>query len=136
MALVSWKPGQSGNPAGRPRGSRNKVTKYRAELEARGTAVIATIIERALDGDMQAARLVIERISPPIRAQASQVRFDLPDGDLSVKASAILDAVAGGHVSVDVGKTLVDTLAGIARIVEITELEARLVALEEAHHAT
>ena len=46
--VPAWKPGQSGNPAGRPRGARSKLseltlTKLLADFEQHGDAVITSV---------------------------------------------------------------------------------------------
>src|SRR5580700_2487789 len=59
--LTPWKPGQSGNPlgvnAGRPRG----LVKLMREALSKGAgdAIIAKMVERANDGDMRAAELLL-----------------------------------------------------------------------------
>ena len=75
-----FKPGQSGNPAGRPPGSRNKTTLLaQGLLDSNAEALIKKLIQMALEGDTAAMRLAIERILPP--------RKDLPleqEGGLSI----------------------------------------------------
>ena len=56
--------GVSGNPAGRPKGSTDRFSKYRRMVEKRMPDVIATVLEMALDGDLQAARLLLNRVWP------------------------------------------------------------------------
>jgi hypothetical protein len=64
-SLNGWKPGQSGNPAGRPKGPSllKELLKELDQLEP-GTkrkkvrAVAVTLIDRAIDGDMGAQQLV------------------------------------------------------------------------------
>jgi Family of unknown function (DUF5681) len=57
--------GRSGNPAGRPPGSRNRTTQA-AELLLEGEAEVLTrrAIELALEGDATALKLCLERIVP------------------------------------------------------------------------
>ena len=63
---------------GRPRGARNKVTVAIEGLMGKyGEQVAARVIKRASDGDMTAARLVLERIAPPRRGRP--VRLKLPE---------------------------------------------------------
>src|SRR5262245_60454176 len=58
--------GQSGNPNGRPRGSRNSVTlACEALLDGQAEALTQKAIQMALDGDVVALRLCMERIYPP-----------------------------------------------------------------------
>lgn len=67
-----WKPGQSGNPKGRPKGCQNKTTKQ-AQILAQGmlndevVQLVRKLLEKALEGDMTAMKLCIERILPPMK---------------------------------------------------------------------
>jgi hypothetical protein len=72
-----FRKGASGNPSGKPRGARNKVTVAVESLMGEyGPQVTARVIKRACAGDMGAARLVLERIAPPRRGHP--VRLKLP----------------------------------------------------------
>jgi hypothetical protein len=63
-----WKPGQSGNPKGRPAGSRNRVTIVAlAAMEEGADAIARKVVGMAKAGDMSAARLVLERLVPPAK---------------------------------------------------------------------
>ena len=61
-----WKRGQSGNPGGRPKGV-GSVAELRASIGEALPDVIAAIVKKAKDGDIAAARLLIERVIPPLR---------------------------------------------------------------------
>ena len=57
--------GQSGNPAGRPVGSRNAATELaQALLDGEADALIRKCVEMALDGDRTAMKLCLERLVP------------------------------------------------------------------------
>ena len=56
--------GQSGNPAGRPVGSKNKCTQFRELLEDDLPALVSVLRNKALEGDMNAMRLLLERLVP------------------------------------------------------------------------
>ena len=61
-----FKPGQSGNPLGRPKGARNRATiAAEALLDGEAEALTRKAIELALDGDTTALRLCLERLMPP-----------------------------------------------------------------------
>ncbi|AMP69846.1 hypothetical protein UW163_10335 [Ralstonia solanacearum] len=85
---------------------------------------------------MMAARMLIERAIPTLRAEESRVTLDLPDdAPLSDRGAAILRAVADGRITPSQGAAMVQSLAGLARIIEISELENRIAALEAAKEA-
>src|SRR3712207_2458073 len=71
-------PGQSGNPAGKPKGTRHRVTlAVEALLEGEADKLTRKAVELALAGDTTALRLCLERIAPPRKERA--VAFALPD---------------------------------------------------------
>jgi hypothetical protein len=62
---MTHKPGQSGNPYGRPRGARNRATVVAERLlDGEADALTRKAIELAKEGDTTALRLCIERILP------------------------------------------------------------------------
>jgi hypothetical protein len=127
-----WQPGQSGNPKGRPVGSRNKKNVIADELAKEGSAVARVVMNAALQGDMQAANMVLQRLSPPLRARAEKVTFELtPDAPLHQQANQVLASVAEGAIDPETGKLLIDCIQSVAGIRAVDELEARLIALEE-----
>src|SRR5262245_51008486 len=73
----SFVKGQSGNPAGRRRGSRNRAT-LAAEilLEGQSETLTQKAVERALEGSDLALKLCLDRILAPRRERT--VRFSLP----------------------------------------------------------
>lgn len=126
-----FKKGVSGNPAGRPKGSRNSASLLRESFELSGKAIAQTVIDAAMAGDMTAAKLVVERLQPPIRARAETVEFELPENaSLAEKADALLTACAAGQIAPDVTASLIGALGNQARLIEMAELEQRLEQLE------
>ena len=127
-----WQPGQSGNPKGRPIGSRNKKNVIAEEFEKDGSEVARVVMNAALEGDMQAANMVLQRLSPPLRARAEKVTFELtPDAPLHEQANQVLASVAEGAIDPETGKMLIDCIQSVAGIRAVDELEVRLIALEE-----
>ena len=58
--------GKSGNPSGRPKGSRNTATlAVQQLLDNESEAITRKLIEKAKEGDMLAIKLVMERVCPP-----------------------------------------------------------------------
>jgi len=120
----------SGNPSGRPK---TESVRLRATLAEHGEDVAKVVLDAALAGDLQAAKLVLDRISPPLKAQAAPVRLDLPNCEnATATAAAIIHAVADGDLPPDIAAQLVTAAGTLARIIEIDGLKDRLESLEWA----
>lgn len=65
--MAKFTKGQSGNPAGRPVGSKNKCTQFRELLEDDLPALVSVLRDKALEGDMNAMRLLLERLVPKVQ---------------------------------------------------------------------
>ena len=132
---AAWKPGTSGNPAGRPRGSLNKTTRAVLELlEGEAGTITRTCIEAAKGGDMTAIRLVLDRLVPPAKERPVSLP-DLPDtstaAGIAEAQQRILEAVAAGELTPGEGNTLAGIVEARRRAVETQELEQRIKAIEE-----
>ena len=124
-------PGVSGNPAGRPKGSKDKKTLVVQEFEKEGSAIARVVIDKALAGDISAANLALQRISPPLKTRAEEVKFELDSkAPLTDQARQILAAVALGEVDPDTGQVLINCISAFAGLRQVDDLEARLRALE------
>jgi hypothetical protein len=125
-----WKPGQSGNPAGKRPDSR--LAEFRKAIEGDVPGIIQTMAFLAQNGDVQAARLLLERAIPPLRPEAPSVvlpALGKAEG-FAAKSEAILAAVAGGEITPDVASTLLAGVAQASRVAEIDTLEKRISELE------
>lgn len=127
-------PGTSGNPAGRPTGSRHKTTlAIEALLEGEADALTRKAIELAKDGDGPALRLCLDRLAPARRDLP--VSIELPPvtsiADAVAASAAILAAVASGDITPDEAGRVMGLLATHRTIIETGDFERRLAALEE-----
>lgn len=130
---TKWKPGQSGNPKGKPKGV-GSVQKLREEIGEQIPAIINQLLAAAKNGDVQAARLLLERVLPPLKAVEQASPLTLPDGSLTEQGRAVLAAVGAGELAPGQGAQLIMAIGSLARVSEIDEIAARLAALEEKHH--
>jgi hypothetical protein len=128
-----FQPGQSGNPAGRPKGARHRTAlAMEALLNGEAEALTRKAIEMALDGDGPAMRLCLDRLCPPRRDR--HVPFALPPITNAVDAveasAALVAAVADGELTpseaADLGKLIETVLRGIG----LTDVQDRLARLE------
>jgi hypothetical protein len=127
--------GVSGNPAGRPPGSRNRATLLmEALLEGEAEQLTRKTIELAKEGDIQALRLCLDRLMPPGRDRF--VNFELPPinslEDISLGTMAVLKAVSEGKITPTECESLNRSLAEHAHVIEKGDHERRLQKLEQA----
>ncbi len=126
---AAWKPGQSGNPKGRPAGT-GEVAKLRAAIAGSVPAILESLTTAALAGDVQAARLLLERALPPIKPVEATQALNLPDGTLTEQGRAVLASVAAGELAPGQGAALLGAIGTLARVAEIDELARRIEVLE------
>ena len=123
-------PGKSGNPAGRPRGSKARVS-LRTLLEANGVEIVEKCLEMALSGDGAALRLCLDRILPSLRPIEQTTTFSLPTENLSDQGRQVLACVARGELSPGQGAQILSSIGTLARVVETSELIERIELLEK-----
>ncbi|MEL7640743.1 MAG: DUF5681 domain-containing protein [Solidesulfovibrio sp.] len=133
LPSTAWRPGESGNPRGCPSGSRHRVTKAIQELlDGEAEALTRKAVEKALDGDMVALRLCMERICPAPKDRP--VRLTLPPmttpDDLPRLTESLLAAVADGTVTPSEAAGVAALIEGHRRALEASDLEKRITALE------
>jgi len=128
-----FKPGQSGNPIGRPKGSRNRATLAVQEmLEGEAEAITRQVIELAKAGDMAAIKLVLERVLPP--RKDAPISITLPNTktveDVAAAIAGIIQAVCAGQITPSEGHSIVSLLESQRKCIETTILERKLDALK------
>lgn len=126
----NWKPGHSGNPAGRKPGT-GEVAQIRAAIAERVPELLSAMMTKALDGDVGAARLLLERAVAPLKAAEQTQALTLPDGTLTEQGRAVLASVAAGELAPGQGAALVSAIGTLARVTELDELTARIEKLEK-----
>ena len=129
---AAWKPGQSGNPKGRPPGA-GEVAKLRAAIAGQVPAILESLTAAAMAGDVQAARLLLERTLPALKPAEQAQALHLPDGTLTDQGRAVLAAVAAGELAPGQGAALLGAIGALARVAEIDELARRIEVLEGKH---
>ena len=128
-----FKPGQSGNPKGKPKGARNHATRaVLAMLDGEAEVLTRTAIDLAKNGDITALRLCLERLAPP--AKDSPITVALPQlksaADASKAMSAIVAAMASGEITPAEAAAVAGVIETYRRTIETADLEARIDELE------
>ena len=109
----------------------------RASLAADVPDILAQLVTAAKAGDTQAARLILERVLPPLKPSELPVVLQMPDsGTFTAKANAVLSATADGDLAPSQGATLLNAIGTLAKIAEIDQLAARISSLEKLNGDT
>ncbi len=108
-------PGQSGNPAGKRPGTRNRATVLREALrDGEEAATARIVIDKALSGNQVAARFVVDRLMP--RPRGRTIELDLPaDADMLAGYDATVQAMVSGEITPDEALTMTRVLDGRRR---------------------
>jgi hypothetical protein len=132
---MQFQPGQSGNPAGRPRGARNKRTILVENLlDDEAEAIARKAIELAKSGEMGAIRLCMNRLVPESKGEsvAYQLPAILKPADSVTAMSEIIAATAAGDVTPAEAANLCKIIDTYLRTLEATSVDERLTELERA----
>ena len=129
-----FKKGVSGNPAGRPVGSKNKLTQLAQKLlENDAEEIVTAIIEKAKAGDSTAQRLCFERIMPPMRS--SVIQIDLPKletaQDIMEGYDVLFDALGRGNLTLEELDRLSDVLENKRKAIETVVLAEEMDRIKE-----
>lgn len=127
---MKFKKGVSGNPSGRNKGSLDWRGKLRQELEMDAPEIMRKLIAQAKGGDIQAAKIVIDKVYPNIKSESIPVSIQIKGDTITQKAETIIDHAASGELSIDAAVGLLSALGSVVRIKEVEELEARIRVLE------
>ncbi len=126
--------GKSGNPTGRPRGSKSVASKL---LDSMGTeaagSIMTSVIEAAQAGDMRAAEIVLARLWPVRRGRP--IIMELPDTrsleGLQAAMAKVVELMSAGQISTEEAASITAVLETNRKIIETVELQHRLQAVED-----
>ncbi len=108
--MTAFKPGISGNPLGRPKGSLNKHTQLANLIEDHAEALISKTVELALCGDPVALRLCIERLVPKKSEKSTLTMPDLSAFQTTKIIPELLKSLAGQEITIADMKGLIELL--------------------------
>lgn len=123
-----------GNKAspGRPPG-RGAAAELRAKLAQDMDLIIDRLRELALAGDIQAIRILLDRVLPSLRPVDLPTPLDMPKGNLAQQAHAVVQAIADGGIAPSQAAQIITAMGGVVKIVETTDLLDRIEKLEAKH---
>ncbi len=121
--------GVSGNPAGRPKGIKDKRHRYAESIDSMIPQVLDCVYQKALAGDMTAAKMLLDRTLPNKRPEQERVEIEY-SGNIASDAQNVLRSVLDGEVSPGVGASLLSSMTSVLKAIEVEELTKRIEALE------
>jgi hypothetical protein len=121
---MKFQPGQSGNPAGRPAGSRNKKTIALEEAFAEhAEGILQDVIARAKDGESTAQRLCMERMLAPKRQRTVAIALpaiETPE-DARTAVAVVTAELAEGNLTISEASGLISLIDRMVRLAERIE---------------
>jgi Family of unknown function (DUF5681) len=132
---MPFQKGQSGNPAGRPRGSRNRASiRMQEMLEEKAEALVNKVVELAMGGNIAALRLCLDRLVPERKNEA--LSCEMPPlaraADAVAAIGGIASAAVAGDVTADEAAKLAKVISLYVNTLEAHQFEHRLAQLERA----
>ena len=128
----TWKKGQSGNPAGRPRNGHAVAERLRVRIADDIDEILTAVITQAKAGDLMACRLLGERVLPAMTPVEVPVPVPMPmEAGIAKQGEAVLSAVSAGLLAPAQAGALLTGLGTLAKLRESEEFEARLEKLEQ-----
>lgn len=121
--------GASGNPAGRPKGIKDKRHRFNEAIESMIPQVLDSVFQKAIAGDMTAAKMLLDRTLPNKRPEQERVEIS-HTGSIPSDAQNVLRSVLDGEVSPDVGASLLSAMTSVLKAIEVEDLAKRIEALE------
>jgi hypothetical protein len=131
MTAQRFQPGQSGNPSGRPK-NKTPATLLRKAIAEDMPDIITSLVELAKNGDVAAAKVLLDRVCPPLKPQAMPIYLPV-NGSLTEQGNEVIIATLAGQIPPDIGSQLITALSHQAKLIEIDELMKRIEALESNH---
>ena len=128
--MTQWTKGQSGNPAGRPVGSKNVQTELREALDAHGKDLLDQLVEKAKAGESTALRFLLKRLLPSAKSTTIQVPLQL-EGTPVQQAEQIKNRLAEGLLTFEEARGLLAAVHTVELTREAAELSQKVRELEE-----
>jgi len=132
---MPFQKGQSGNPAGRPRESRNKTSiRMQEMLEEKAEALVNKVVELAMGGNIAALRLCLDHLIATRKSEP--LSCEMPPlaraADAVAAIGGIASAAVAGDVTADEAAKLAKVISLYVNTLEAHQFEHRLAQLERA----
>ncbi len=128
IVSTSYKEGQSGNPAGKAPGTKNKMTELREHFMKSAPAIVTLVLERAEAGDEDMIKLALERIMPKKREETYVKIPNFVGKNYAEKCKALDEALESELISVEICEKMCNI---INKRFELEEIDRRLTLQDE-----
>ena len=125
---MPFEKGVSGNPQGRTP-AHITAAKVRQSIAEDLPSILSTLLKMAKMGDIQAIKLLLDRVCPPIKPQALTINLPV-NGTLAEQGNEIIKATLSGQIPPDIGSQLITALSNQGKLIELVELTERLERIE------
>ena len=119
---TKFKPGQSGNPSGKPKGLRNKKNLLPEAIENERESFLIECFAEARAGNSEYAKLFLDRWLPA-KKRDNHIYVDDLKGSSLDKARKVIDCVTKGLITPIEGNLLMSCLTGETNIQKHVELK-------------
>ncbi len=131
---MPFQKGQSGNPNGKPKGTRNRTTVIAQNLlDGETEALVGKLVRLALEGDPACLRICLERLVPP--KKEAPIEIGLPEvgtvADIPKILAAVTAKLGAEGITPSEARTVIDLAEAFRKALEVADLEPRVRALEE-----
>ena len=131
--MAKFQKGASGNPAGRPKGIRDRRHKLRDTMLEAADGLVTMAIAYAKAGDMAAMRLVFDRIMPAVKQDP--IEFAMPKlataAECAAAQATVVQAVVSGQLLPSEGQVMTGLIEAQRRAFETSDLAEQLRTLAE-----
>jgi hypothetical protein len=132
--MSKFEKGQSGNPAGRKRGT-SHADKLRRAIENDLPDIIDAMVSAAKSGDTSASKLLLDRVIPNLKPVQQNVSVNAMEGKtLSDQGASIIAAMGSGNLTPEHAQAMLSALGILGKIREMDVIERRLAALEASQN--
>ena len=120
--------GKSANPKGRPPGKTGRA-QFRAAMAPYIPGILEKLGKAADAGDMQAIRIVSDKLYPNLRPTSDDVNIKAV-GSPTERAEAIVNAMVSGRMTPEAAKTAIEVLTAQSALTSVKENNRLLQELE------
>ena len=132
QSRVRGRPFEPGN-AGRPPGSKNKLTRFLEELvENEGEELTRKLIDLAKEGKLRPLLYCMDRLIPQRRGRTLEMQLPTINSvhDIAPAIAAITNELNNGNLTPEEASHLSGVLEGLGRAIKANELAVRLEKVE------